>query len=75
MGKRDYTDVLLEDMNAKFDILIEGFGQIRYEVKTLATQQSLDEVQADVRVIKAVVTDLSIHVNDHEVRLTGIETL
>jgi len=75
MGKQDYTDVLLEDMSAKFDILIEGFGQIRNEVKTLATQSSLDEVKADVKVIKAAVTDLSAHVNDHEERLTATETI
>ena len=71
---KDYTNVLLEEMNSKFDILIEVVGGMKDEMKTLAKQSDLDEVKADVKVIKAAVTDVSDQVARHEVRISDLET-
>jgi uncharacterized protein YoxC len=73
MSDKDYTNVLLEDMNSKFDRLIEVVGQMKDEIQTFAKQSDLEEVKADVKVIKAAVTDLSSHVDNHEVRITNLE--
>ena len=72
--KKNYTDVLLEDMNHKFDLLLEIVGQMRDEMKTLAKQTDLEEVKQDVKVVKAAVTDLSRQVHGHEKRFTKLKT-
>ena len=72
--KKNYTDVLLEDMNHKFDLLLEIVGQMRDEMKTLAKQTDLEEVKQDVKVVKAAVTDLSLQVHGHEKRFTKLKT-
>ena len=48
--------VILENMNGKLDILLEMLTQTRQE---MATKEELAEVKADVKVIKAVVTEHS----------------
>lgn len=69
----NHTDLVLEDMNSKFDAVVELVSQIRDDVKTLAKQKDLEEVKQDVKVIRAAVIDLSSQVNDHEKRLTSLE--
>lgn len=66
------TDILLEDMNGKFDVVLELVGQMRDEMKTLAKQEDLEEVKADVKVVKAAVTDLSHQVQGHEQLLAAV---
>ncbi len=75
MSEHDYTDLLLEDVNSKFDTLLEAFGQLRGEVSNMARQTDLDEVKADIKVIKAAVTDTNHQVQDHESRITKFETI
>lgn len=71
---KDYTDVLLEEMNGKFDRLIEVMAQMREEMKHFARQEDLEEVKADVKIIKAAVTDLSSQVNRHEIEIGQLKT-
>lgn len=71
---KDYTDVLLEEMNGKFDRLIEVTAQMREEMRQSARQEDLEEVKADVKVIKAAVTDLSSQVNKHKVEIRHLKT-
>jgi len=73
MSKKDYTDVLLEGINGKFDRLLEVIIQMRNDMKGMA-RQDLEEVKADVKVIKAVLTDTNVQVRDHETRITELET-
>ena len=71
---KDYTNVLLEEMNGKFDLLIEIVGGMKDEMKTLAKQTDLEEVKADVKVVKAAVIDQTRQLNVHEARITNLET-
>ncbi len=73
MAGENYTNVLLEDINGKFDQLIEVVSGMREEMKTLAKQTDLNDVKSDVKVIKAAVTDLSGNVLDLEGRTELLE--
>lgn len=52
----DYTNVILEDINSKFDVIADAVGQVQKKMKDLAKQTDLEEVRADVKTIKAAVT-------------------
>lgn len=69
----NYTNVILEDMNAKFDRLIEVVNGMNDALKTKAEQEDIEEIKADVKVIKAVLTDHSSTLNDHEDRIVALE--
>ncbi len=71
---RDYTGVLLEDMNSKMDAVVEAVGQINDQIKVLpAMQADLEEVKADVKTIKSVAGGHSGQLTDHEERLSVLE--
>ena len=65
--------VLLEEMNGKFDVVIEAVGQMQDQMKLLAKQEDLEEVKRDVADIKAAVTDHSSQLSDYEHRITSLE--
>lgn len=72
MAKDNYTD-LLEDINSKFDRVIEAVDQVRQDVRATAKQSDLEDVKSDVKVVKAAVTDVSTQVNKHDQRLSNLE--
>lgn len=74
MSDNNYTDILLEDMNAKFDVVLEAVGAMRDEIKTLARQDDLVEVKHDMKIVKAAVTDLSDEVRDHSRQLSQFKS-
>ncbi|HXH26747.1 MAG TPA: hypothetical protein VNG90_02545 [Candidatus Acidoferrum sp.] len=73
--KPHYTDVLLEDMNGKFDAIMEMLIPMREElneVKKLTAE--IPELKTDIKIIKAVLTDSGKQLQDHERRITRLET-
>jgi hypothetical protein len=72
MGKRSDTDIILEDMNAKFDVMLEAISSLRDDLGGMARQSDLEVVKSDAKVIKAAVTDLSKQVNDPEQRIAAV---
>lgn len=73
-GCMSKDQVLIEDLDSKFDAVIEMVGQMRDDVKSLAKQVDLEEIKSDVKVVKAAVTDISHTLHDHEARITNLET-
>ena len=74
MSKSDnYTDVLLEDVNDKFDRIMDAVSQMQDELKLKANQSDIDEIKADIKIIKAVLTDTNEQVQHHEKRITTLE--
>lgn len=72
--KRDHVIVLLEDMQSKFDLLIEGHASLRQEMK--GGMEALRQEVRDNRVIleqmiKGVATDLAAHREDTEKHASG----
>ena len=72
MGKKDYTDVSLEDINGKFDLLVELIMPMSKAVKKL--EDNMRDVKSDVKVIKKVVSDHSITLHSHEYRTARLES-
>lgn len=74
MSKADnYLVTLLEDMNGKFDVVVEAVGQIQDTIKTLATKEDLARVEAKVDVIKSAVKATNTDVTDLDRRVTVLE--
>ena len=74
MGKDNYTDVLLEDVNSKFGRLIDAVSQMQDELKSKADKDDISALRSDINVIKAAVTDTNEQVRDHEVRIASLES-
>ncbi|HLA48975.1 MAG TPA: hypothetical protein VJY84_00320 [Candidatus Saccharimonadales bacterium] len=73
MADNNYTEVLLEDINDKFDALIDGYKAVRDEIKTLAKQEDLEDVKRDVKTIKKVVTATNEDLKNLDRRVTKLE--
>jgi hypothetical protein len=73
MTDDEYTNIILEEMNGKFDVVMEAFTQIQETMKTFATKDELKTVAHDVKIIKKAVTATNKDVQNHEVRITCLE--
>lgn len=70
----NYTNVPLEEMNGKFDAIIEAVRTVPSLVESVnALSADMEEVRDDVKIIKAAVTDTNQQVQDHEQRITRLE--
>ena len=70
----NYTGLLLEQIRDQNKVVLEAVSDIRTELKQVPKREEFDELKQDVKVIKAVVTDLSRQVDDHERRIGDLET-
>lgn len=76
MSKKDdhYTDVLIEDINDKVQKIMEMLSLMTgmpAEVKRIRTR--LEYEQSELKVTKAVVTEHSSQLQNHEKRITTLE--
>lgn len=71
---RHYSNIILEDINGKFNAMLEIMSQFGKDLADTARQTDLDEVKADIKVVKAAVTDTNHLVADHEKRITRLES-
>lgn len=62
----NHFGVLMEDQNSKLDAVLEAVGDIQRKVADLPTRAEFDELKQDVRVIKAVVVDVSRDLAEHK---------
>ena len=70
----DLDNILLEDVNHKFDAILEGQAALASLPADVAQLKAdMIEVKADVRTIKAVVISHSSQLENHEQRITRLE--
>lgn len=69
----NYIGILLEQIRDEVKAVHEGVGGMREELKSVPKREEFDELKADVKVIKAAVTDLSRQVGDHGHRIDVLE--
>lgn len=75
MAGKDYTNVLLEEMNGKFDLLLEAVAPLKDMQKDIIVmKEDIVELKGDAKVIKAAVTDLSHQVADHDREIRELKT-
>ena len=73
MSDTDYNGVLLEDLNDKFDVLIDGIKGIREKVDDLPTRSEFNELKDDVKTIKSVVIETNKDLHNLDKRVTVLE--
>ena len=74
--KDDHVSVVLEDMNGKFDAVIDSVSGLASGVKELKSLiPDVADLKGDVKVIRNAVIDQTSQLNDHEDRLTNLETV
>jgi hypothetical protein len=62
----NHFSVLMEDQNSKLDAVLEAVGAIRAKVEELPTRDEFNDLQQDVKTIKAAVTDTSRDLHKHK---------
>lgn len=72
--KDDYTKVLMEDINGKFDLIMEMVTPMRKELAEIRViVDDIPEMKNDIEVIKKVVKETNVQVHDHEQRIAKLE--
>jgi hypothetical protein len=78
----DYTAILLEDMNHKFDVILEGQANQATSIQLQAVDERLTRVENEMIIMRKVLTEhsqeLQYHggrLNDHDKRITRLEHL
>ena len=66
----NYTNILLEEIHGQNKAVLEAVGQMQDKMKTLATQDSVDELDVKVSTIQRAVTDTN---KDSDKRLKTLE--
>ena len=72
---KNYTDVLLEDINGKFDIVVEMFGVLKEQLDQKADKSDVEEMRQDIRALILAVTEDHRVLQDHERRITKLEAV
>lgn len=75
MGASNYTDILLEDMNSKFDTILEivtPLVSLPQEVREL--REKVEDMDNTLRAGVAAIKDHSTQLRDHDYRITTLET-
>lgn len=73
MKANNYLGVILEDIQSKLQMIAETLAPLPGAVSQLQTD--VTEIKSDLKVLKAVVTDHSEHINNHETRITRLEAI
>jgi phage shock protein A len=74
MADKDYRDVLLEQIVDQNKAILEYVGEMPKISDRLAhVEQVVDEVQQDVKVIRAAVTDQSTKLAELDARVLALE--
>ena len=71
----NYIGMLLEEIRDQNRAVLEAVGVMQQQVAKLPTiEEEIRELKADVKVIKAAVTDQSKQLDEHERRITRLES-
>lgn len=68
----DDTKLILEHFDDKFATLLENIDTL-VDNKLKPIKEDISELKADMKTVKAAVTETSVQVQDHEERITILE--
>lgn len=89
MADKNYNDILLEDINSKFDAILEAAVAMQDNVKRIpdidervknledevrAVRLATSETNADVKDVKALIQKVNDQLNEFESRLSAVES-
>lgn len=70
MAKKDYSEVLLEDMNSKFELILEAVGGMQDQVKKIPKiSERIKKIEHDLSAVR-----LDTSMTHSDVRLIKIRT-
>ncbi len=69
-----YTAVLLEDINHKFDFIVESLAGMATAKQLQAVDDRLVRVENDVKIMKKVLGEHSCELDKHDKRLINHDT-
>jgi hypothetical protein len=70
----NYFGIILEEIRDQNKAVLEAVGDIQRNVADLPIiRADIAALKSDMKVVKAVVKDISKHVNNHELRITKLE--
>lgn len=73
--KDSYVAVILEEVRDQYKVLREEYGSLKgLPAKVDKLIEDMAEVKVDIKIIKAVLKDTNEQVQDHEQRITRLET-
>ena len=69
-----YFGVIFEEIRDQNRAVLEAVGDMQRAVAALPEmKQDIAELKADMKVVKAAITDVSRQLADHELRITRLE--
>ena len=69
-----YVAVLLEEIKSQNEVLLEGMDALSSLPQRVGRlEEDMQEVKAELRIIRIAVTDTNKDLRDHEKRLTRLE--
>lgn len=75
-SKKDYTDVLLEDINGKFDAIIEIVSTMKDQVKRIpAISERLEKIESDMVTVRIATSATSRDVELIKIRTEKLKDL
>lgn len=70
----DYVGTLLEDLDGKFDYMVDAIGSINDQLRSIPKRDEFNELKAEVRAIHIVVSGHNKQLSKHESRITKLES-
>ncbi len=71
-----YVAVLLEEVRDQYKTVLEAVGGMQKNVALIPEmREDISEMKQDIKVLKAALTDTNHQVQDHEVRISRLETV
>ncbi len=72
---QNYTDSILEDINSKFDAILEIVIPMKKKVDRIPQIESdIAGIRADTRTMRIAMTETNKQVGNHETRITRLES-
>lgn len=75
MGKANYSDVILEDVNSKLDLILEALMPLTVLPKEVrVVREELEDINNKFDVSVIVIKDHSHQLSNHETRIVNLES-
>lgn len=75
-SKNDHTDVLLEDINGKFDAILEAVGTMQDQVKKIPKMaERLEKLESDMNMVKLATMGTSGDLKLIKIRTEKLENI
>ncbi len=66
MGKENYTDILLEEVNSKFDFIVEAVHATNERLERMPDKNDLKQISNRLEIVEYSIKELSKKVSSHD---------